>query len=232
MANDSLKTPVIVQATRIDSTILPALFSTPYRLYVIQNGTDFGNVAGKANEAGMGAYDAQVKNDEQDEVLENHESRIAEAEARIENHEVRITAAEATLVDHEVRITSAEATLVLHGERLDVLEADVTDLTDRVDVIEEDYVSKSEPLEQSLSSPLNAFTSYSIDGVKVVGERVTGFTAASGTAYPGTFNADQSFPLGTVYDQTEVQALASALRESRQRIKSLEYALRTHGLID
>ncbi|MDI4702824.1 LLM class flavin-dependent oxidoreductase, partial [Salmonella enterica subsp. enterica serovar Cerro] len=35
-------------------------------LYVIAQGTDVGAIAGKANEAGKGAYDAQVKNDEQD----------------------------------------------------------------------------------------------------------------------------------------------------------------------
>ncbi|HHS8483388.1 TPA: phage tail protein, partial [Yersinia enterocolitica] len=77
MADPSLNTPVTVTSTRIDATLLPSIFSLPYQLYVIQNGTDFGNVAGKANEAGAGAFDAQVRNDEQDIILDNHETRIA-----------------------------------------------------------------------------------------------------------------------------------------------------------
>ncbi|STT75308.1 Uncharacterised protein [Klebsiella pneumoniae] len=50
----------------------------------------------KANEAVRG-LDAQVKNDEQDLVLADHESRLETAEATLVNHEQRITAAEATL---------------------------------------------------------------------------------------------------------------------------------------
>ncbi|MFT8211570.1 MAG: hypothetical protein ACMZI0_15155 [Symbiopectobacterium sp.] len=74
MADPSLNAPVVVQAHRIDASILPLnIFSIPYQLYVIQNGMDFGNVAGKANQAGQGAYDAQVKNDEQDATLADHE---------------------------------------------------------------------------------------------------------------------------------------------------------------
>ncbi|MGQ6600781.1 phage tail protein, partial [Serratia sp. IR-2025] len=108
MADDGLKEPVIIQATRIDATLLPRnIFSQPYLLYVIQQGADLGNVAGKANEAGQGAWDAQKKNDEQDLVLANHESRITAAEVTLVNHEQRITAAEATLVNHETRITAA-----------------------------------------------------------------------------------------------------------------------------
>lgn len=67
MADPSLNTPVIIQATRLDASILPRnVFSQSYLLYVIAQGTDVGAIAGKANEAGQGAYDAQVKNDEQD----------------------------------------------------------------------------------------------------------------------------------------------------------------------
>ncbi len=61
MADSNLNTPVIVQATRLDTSILPRnIFSQSYLLYVIAQGTDVGNVANKANEAGQGAYDAQV----------------------------------------------------------------------------------------------------------------------------------------------------------------------------
>jgi uncharacterized coiled-coil protein SlyX len=132
MADDNLNVPVVVQATRIDATLLPKIFSQPYFLYVVQQGADLGNVAGKANEAGQGAWDAQVKNDEQDLVLADHESRITTAEEKLVNHEIRITAAEATLANHEIRITSAEAALVNHEGRIVTLESDVDYLLDEV----------------------------------------------------------------------------------------------------
>lgn len=132
MADDNLNVPVIVQATRIDATLLPKIFSQPYFLYVVQQGTDLGNVAGKANEAGQGAWDAQVKNDEQDLVLADHEVRLDAAEATLINHEARITAAEVTLVNHEERITAAEAELVDHEARISANEAELADHETRI----------------------------------------------------------------------------------------------------
>lgn len=74
MADSNLNVPVIIQATRLDTSVLPRnIFSQSYLLYVIAQGTDVGNVANKANEAGQGAYDAQVRNDEQDVILVDHE---------------------------------------------------------------------------------------------------------------------------------------------------------------
>nr|WP_187178361.1 phage tail protein [Serratia marcescens] len=133
MADDNLKNPVVIQATRIDATLLPRnIFSQPYLLYVIQQGMDFGLVANKANEAGQGAYDAQKKNDEQDAMLEDHEVRITAAEEKLVNHEQRITAAEAKLVNHEIRITAAEATLVNHESRITANEAELADHETRI----------------------------------------------------------------------------------------------------
>ncbi|EHA4513825.1 hypothetical protein JKW58_003242 [Escherichia coli] len=109
MADSNLNVPVIIQATRLDTSILPRnIFSQSYLLYVIAQGTDVGNVANKANEAGQGAYDAQVRNDEQDVILADHEQRISAAEATLVNHEERISQAESTLQDHETRIDALE----------------------------------------------------------------------------------------------------------------------------
>lgn len=92
MADPSLNNPVIIQATRLDASILPRnVFSQSYLLYVIAQGTDVGAIAGKANEAGQGAYDAQVKNDEQDVELADHEARIQQLRIDVDNHEIRIT---------------------------------------------------------------------------------------------------------------------------------------------
>lgn len=127
MADDNLNVPVEIQATRIDATLVPQSFTPVYRDYVVNQGTDLGKVAGKANEAGQGAWDAQVKNDEQDLVLADHETRIEAAEATLIDHEQRITAAEATLVNHEERITAAEAELVDHETRITAAEAELAE---------------------------------------------------------------------------------------------------------
>ncbi|KLV49546.1 tail needle knob protein [Citrobacter sp. MGH100] len=137
MADPSLNTPVIIQATRLDASILPRnVFSQSYLLYVIAQGTDVGAIAGKANEAGQGAYDAQVKNDEQDVTLENHEQRISAAEVTLADHETRISAAEVTLADHEARITQNESDISSLDARVDSLEIQVSDHETRIDALE------------------------------------------------------------------------------------------------
>jgi len=275
MADDNLKNPVTIQASRIDATLLPQkIFSQPYLLYVIQQGLEFGLVADKANEAGQGAYDAQVKNDEQDIVLDNHEVRITAAEETLVNHEQRITAAEATLVNHEQRITAAEAELADHETRISANEAELADhetritqntndisaLDTRLDTAESDIntletnsVSKAVSTSQSVQASGGSFlvgnvatpttdklqvggsmnaVSYKVAGIQVVGAQQAGWTAATGTANKGAFNADQSYTISASYSQSEVQALADALKAACQRVKALEDMARAHGLIN
>ncbi|EFA4122982.1 phage tail protein [Escherichia coli O49:H9] len=212
MADSNLNTPVIVQATRLDTSILPRnIFSQSYLLYVIAQGTDVGNVANKANEAGQGAYDAQVRNDEQDVILVDHEERIRQLRIDVDDHEIRITANTNAIASLDVRLTTAEG---------------------NISALQDDYVSKTATATQSLASPLNVTTSYSVGGTKVIGARQTGWTAATGTALLGAFNANQSYTVGTTYTQSEVAAIATGLEQARQRILALETALRLHGLID
>ncbi|WP_439461774.1 phage tail protein [Serratia quinivorans] len=310
MADDSLITPVIIQATRIDATLLPRnIFSQPYTLYVIQQGTDLGNVAGKANEAGQGAWDAQVKNDEQDLVLADHEVRIEAAEQTLINHEQRITAAEATLVNHEARITANEAELANHEiritqnttdiaaltvrmvsaesaitslqtnvatlttrvttaegnittlqanlgaltTRVTTAEGNITSLQSAVTAIQGDYVSKTATTNQivqagggslivgSVAPPttdklqvggsINVSVSYKVAGTQVLSARQTGWTAATGTAYKGAFDANQAWTIG-ILNVLQIQQIADSLTQARQRIKALEDMARTHGMIN
>lgn len=209
MADEPQK--VIVQSSRLDDHILPSNFTLAYRLYVIQQGTDLKGIADASNNANDLAYQATVKNQQQDVTLSDHS--------------VRITLAESQLVNHEGRITNAEGAIVSLGGRIGIAESDI-------DFILSDYVSKTATDTQTLLSPLNVATSYSVGGVKVVGARVTGFTTASGTGLKGAFAADTSYTIGTTYSQAQVQALANGLREARQRIKALEDAMRSHGLIN
>ena len=226
MADDSLNTPVIVQATRLDASILPRnIFSQSYLLYVIAQGTDLGNVAGKANEAGQGAYDAQVRNDEQDVTLSDHEGRITANTNAINLIEVRLTTAEGKIV------TLRSDVDFLLDEVIDI-QADIVTINGDIDAIQADYVSKSVTTPQTLASPINVTTSYSVGGTKVVGARQTGWTAATGTALLGSFNASQTYSASATYSQSEMQALATGLLQARQRIKALEDMARTHGLIN
>lgn len=232
MADNSLNQPVIVRAVSLSAASIPAGYSPAYTQYILSQSLDLTNVAGKANEAGQGAYDAQVRNEEQDVILDDHESRIQQLQIEVDDHEVRITANTSAISALEIRVTSTEGAIT-------TIQTDLANLTSRVstaeadiDSLQADYVSKSITASQSLASPLNVATSYSVGGVKVVGARVMGWSAATGTPQLGAFNADQSFIVGTTYSQSEVTTIANSLRQARQRILSLENSLRAHGLIN
>ncbi|ENY2672954.1 TPA: phage tail protein [Proteus mirabilis] len=232
MANENLSTPIEIQASYIVPNILPDNFSETYRRIVLSGADDMAKVAGRANEAGAEAFDAQVKNDEQDIILDDHEERLGDAEQTIvlhgnqlANHEERITKTEEDLSKLEVRVLNVE-------QDIDGLKIKIQDLDGRISEIKVDYVSLSKTEKQKLLSPIDVSTSYSVNGIKVVGSRVTGFTSATGTAFKGSFNANQSYSFSADYTRSEMQALASGVVEARQRIKALEDALRSHGLID
>ncbi|WP_048224792.1 MULTISPECIES: tail needle knob protein [Citrobacter freundii complex] len=143
MADPSLNQPVIVRAVSLNASSIPVGWSPAYTQYILSQAIDFTNVAGKANEAGKGAYDAQVKNDEQDVTLADHEGRITANTQAIQLLDVRLTTAEgkidvlrndvdylldkvidieSELADHETRITANEAELADHEIRIDALE--------------------------------------------------------------------------------------------------------------
>ncbi|HBB6884849.1 TPA: hypothetical protein ON591_001470 [Citrobacter freundii] len=143
MADPSLNQPVIVRAASLNASSIPVGWSPAYTQYILSQAIDFTNVAGKANEAGQGAYEAQVKNDEQDVTLANHEGRITANTLAIQLLDVRLTTAEGKidvlrndvdylldkvididteLADHETRITANEAELADHETRIDALE--------------------------------------------------------------------------------------------------------------
>ncbi|EPF1890195.1 tail needle knob protein [Shigella flexneri] len=137
MADSNLNVPVIIQATRLDTSVLPRnIFSQSYLLYVIAQGTDVGNVANKANEAGQGAYDAQVRNDEQDVILVDHEIRLASAEAKIQDHETRITNAEAAIVSLDSRLTTAENDIDYLTDEVVAIQNTLSDHETHIDALE------------------------------------------------------------------------------------------------
>lgn len=221
----SLNEPVELQALELNAASLPPGFSPVYQRYVLSQQQDLSSIVKKANSAGSGVYEALIRLDEQALVLADHESRLETAESTLADHDQRISKAEADIANHELRITAAETELADHELRITQAETEIAD-------IQGDYVSKSATSTQTLLSPLGVATSFSIDGVKVLGPRQTGWTAGTGSANLGAFNADLTFTVGAAYSQAEVQAIATELVAARQRILALEKALRTHGLIN
>ena len=136
MADPSLNEPVIVRAINLSASSIPVGWSPAYTQYILSQAVDFASVTGKANEAGKGAYDAQVKNDEQDVTLADHEQRISAAEVTLADHETRISAAEVTIADHEVRITQNESDISSLDTRVTSLETQVADHETRIDALE------------------------------------------------------------------------------------------------
>lgn len=94
-----------------------------------------------------------------------------------------------------------------------------------------DYVSKTVVAPQAVADTFKA-TAYLVGANQVVGPRATGWTSATGTASLGAFNANTTYAAGVVYLQADAAAAYAGLTEARQRIKALEDAMRTHGLIN
>lgn len=79
---------------------------------------------------------------------------------------------------------------------------------------------------------LNAAGSFTVAGTKVVGSRDRGWAAGTGTANKGAFPAYAGATMSASYVQAEAQATNNAARDAAQRVKAIEDALRTHGLIN
>lgn len=62
-------TPVAVEVARLDSYLFPANFPIPLVESLVNQNGDLGNVAEQSNTAASSAYDANVKNEEQDTIL-------------------------------------------------------------------------------------------------------------------------------------------------------------------
>jgi hypothetical protein len=79
---------------------------------------------------------------------------------------------------------------------------------------------------------LDLTTSLKIAATKVVGAREAGWTAGTGTANKGAFATYAGQDVSAAYVEAEAQATDDATKANSQRIKAIEDALRTHGLIN
>lgn len=220
-------TPASVEARRLDVSILPLNFSIPLTDFLVGQNDDLSNVASQANKAANGAYIAQLTNEEQDVVLAEHTQQI-------QSLDVRLIAAEETLEDHEIRITDNANRLDIVEPKVGALEGQVVSLDDRITLVEGDYVSKTIATMQTIASPLSVTTSYSVGGIKVVGARNTGWTAAAGTvvANKGAWTPNTLAAASAAYSQAEANAVRQQLNAAEARLKAIEQMSRAHGLID
>lgn len=226
---------VIVTPSRIDASILPPGFSLPYRLYVIQQTTDIKALADASNNANDLAYQATIKNQEQDVILADHENRISALRVEVDNHEIRISGNTSAISALTIRVTNAEGSITTLQTNVSGLTTRVTTAESNISQIQGDYVSKSATASQSIASPLSVTASYSVSGIKVVGTRNTGWTASTGAASKSGINGSASYTVSSTYTQSEVQSIASGLQEVRRLVVALQNALGAtagHGLID
>lgn len=231
-------TPVTVQANQIDSFFLPDNFSTPYKLYVLAQSSDLTATANQANGAANSAYEANQTNIQQQVEIDQNTSDISAMD-------VRVASAEAELANHETRISANTASIVSLDGRVDDAESDINDLQAHVirnDVTTNQTVNSGGgyflvgniPVPTTdkfqVDSAINTAVAYKVAGVRVVAARVTGWTADTGTATKGGMNADATFAVSAAYTQSEVQALATALIETRRQLKAVTDLLLSHGL--
>jgi hypothetical protein len=73
---------------------------------------------------------------------------------------------------------------------------------------------------------------FTVGWTQVVGARQTGWTAGTGTANKGAFATYAGHTASAAYVQAEAQSTDDATKANSQRIKAIEDALRTHGLIN
>ncbi len=85
--------------------------------------------------------------------------------------------------------------------------------------------------QDALNGFFESSSGYKAGGNKVVGVREAGWTAATGTANKGVYATYDGQTVGAAYVQAEAQATDNAAKEASKRVKALEDALRTHGLI-
>ncbi|WP_239515009.1 phage tail protein [Enterobacter ludwigii] len=197
MADEPVK--VNVQSRRVDSSILPNTFSQPYRLYIIQQNTDMLSIANAANNAGELAYEATVKNDQQDVILADHESRISGLRVEVDDHEIRITTNSSNIAAIDIRVTSVEGSIT-------TINANIADL-------QSNKASKTEALlkADNLSGLANVITSRANLGLGDSATKNTGTTAGTVAAGDDSrFNTVNGNSGGTITSAVTVNGSMSS----------------------
>lgn len=83
----------------------------------------------------------------------------------------------------------------------------------------------------SVTGSWNVSGAYKVATVQVVGARITGWTAATGTPARGAFAAAAAGTASAAYVQAELQGALNRIAALEARLVAYDADLRTHGLI-
>ncbi|CCJ07113.1 phage tail protein [Methylocystis sp. SC2] len=105
------------------------------------------------------------------------------------------------------------------------------DTTNKRVVVHDGSTAGGFPAAKLSEAVLKADTSYSISGNQVVGPRITGWGAPSGTLDRTAWTSYAGQTVSVGYVQAEAQATDDAVKKVSQELAALITDLRTHGLI-
>lgn len=136
MANESLNSKVTVEARPINVRDLPQSFSFPLKDWILNQNVDLENVAGQANNAAAGAFEAQEVNDKQNSLLAEQEQSISDLNVSVGQIFESLNVIDGQLTDLDSRVSSNTSKIADHETRITANELAIAELDSRVSDIE------------------------------------------------------------------------------------------------
>lgn len=136
MANESLNSKVTIEARSIYVRDLPQSFSFPLTDWILNQNVDLENVAGQANNAAAGAFEAQEVNDKQNALLAEQEQSISNLNVSVGQIFESLNVINGQLTDLDSRVSSNTSKIADHETRITANELAIADLDFRVTDIE------------------------------------------------------------------------------------------------
>lgn len=136
MANESLNSTVTIEARPINVRDLPDSFSFPLTDWILNQNVDLENVAGQANNAAAGAFEAQEVNDKQNALLAEQEQSISNLNISVGQIFESINNLDSKVNDLDSRVSDNTNKITDHETRISANELAIIDLDSRVSDIE------------------------------------------------------------------------------------------------
>lgn len=136
MANESLNSKVTIEARPINVRDLPDSFSFPLTDWILNQNVDLENVAGQANNAATGAFEAQEVNDKQNALLAEQEQSISNLNVSVGQIFDSLNGISSQLENLDNRVSDNTNKIADHESRIAANALAITDLDSRVSDIE------------------------------------------------------------------------------------------------
>lgn len=130
-----------------------------------------------------------------------------------------------------VRNDQQDITLSDQASQIATMQGQISTQGSQISGLTTNAVQTNKTALQTMTGPLGVVNRIEVGGIKVLGARVTGWTANTGTQTKGGMNADQAYTAGAAYAQSEAQAVADGLIEVRRVLNALVAAGVSHGII-